>query len=593
MKTSLPRLSFRIGFIAFFALSAAVVRAQLPATSSLRSSTPTDIERDAGAVTQVIERAESHFNQGKLNLDDQKFEAARAEFDKAVDTLLESGLDVRAHPRLQTYYLQLVERVYRLEVPAQQSGQAIASAQPVRATANGAQFVAVNGQTPQPQAPSPAQSGFLREQKFEPSPLDELAKLELTEDEKRVTDEQTAELEVAKSAVDFRFTSNALIQQFINYYQGRGRATMETGLRRSGRYMAMARKIFREEGVPEDIAWLGQVESAWRPKAYSWAAASGLWQFIPGTGARFGLRQTAWVDERNGYEKATRASARYLKWLANRYNGNWELAIGAYNTGEGNIDRAISRAGAANFWQVYPYIAQETRNYVPNILATILIAKNPQKYGFHAIRPDAPLAYDVVSVPTSTSLQLIASMTDTSVDYLRELNPELRRDVTPRGEAYNVRVPPGRGRQFVALLKRVPTDKRESAKVISVMPGEDLAAVAERTGVSVAQLQLWNAGADLKTTNKVVVPANTVQRTIRPVRLNQQASGSTLKTVRARAGQTIAQIAALNGASPEEVARLNGIAADAPLAANQTIQVPAGKTAPAASTTPQRVRRGR
>ncbi|HEX8068836.1 MAG TPA: transglycosylase SLT domain-containing protein [Pyrinomonadaceae bacterium] len=593
MTTSLPRLALRIGFVALLALSAVGVRAQLPAPSSLRSSTPTDIERDAGVVTQVIERAESHYKQGTLNLDDQKFEAARAEFDKAMDTLLESGLDVRAHPRLQTYYLQLVERIYRLEVPtALPAGQGIASAAPVK-SAGGAQFVAVNGQTPQPDAP--AQTGFLREQKFEPSPLDTLAKLELTEEEKKVTPEQTAEFEVAKSAVDFQFGSNALIQQFINYYQGRGRSTMETGLRRSGRFLTMARKIFREEGVPEDIAWLGQVESAWRPRAYSWAAASGLWQFIPGTGSRFGLRQTAWVDERNGYEKATRASARYLKFLANRYNGNWELAIGAYNTGEGNIDRAISRAGAANFWQIYPYIAQETRNYVPNILATILIAKNPEKYGFRSIRPDAPLAYDVVSVPSATSLQLIASMTETSVDYLRELNPELRRDITPRGEAYNVRVPPGRGRQFVALLKRVPADKREAAKVISVMPGEDMAAVAARTGVSVAQLQLWNAGADLKANEKLVVPANTVQRTIRPVRLNQQATGSALKTVRARAGQTIAQIAAQNGASAEEVARLNGIAADQPLAANQTIQVPAGKTAPAATTTatPQRVRRGR
>src|SRR5205085_1449628 len=120
---------------------------------------------------------------------------------------------------------------------------------------------------------------------------------------------------------------------------------------RSGRFMPMARKIFREVGVPEDITWLGQIESAWQPRAMSWAAASGLWQFVPSTGSRFGLRQTAWVDERNSFEKATRASAMYLKWLATRYNGNWELAIAAYNTGEGNIDRAIQRAGACGSWQ--------------------------------------------------------------------------------------------------------------------------------------------------------------------------------------------------------------------------------------------------
>ena len=152
---------------------------------------------------------------------------------------------------------------------------------------------------------------------------------------------------------------------------------MEYGLRRSGQFMKMARQIFKEEGVPVDVTWLGQVESSWRPKAVSWAAASGLWQFIPGTGRQYGLKQTAWIDERNSYEQATRASAKYLKTLASDYNGNWELAMAAYNTGAGNVDRAISRAGTANFWAIYPYIYQETRNYVPNILATILIAKNP------------------------------------------------------------------------------------------------------------------------------------------------------------------------------------------------------------------------
>src|SRR5258705_5584817 len=234
--------------------------------------------------------------------------------------------------------------------------------------------------------------------------------------------------------MDYNFTINPLIQQYINYYQGRGRSTMEAGFRRSGRFMKIARETFRREGVPEDIPWLGQVESAWSPKARSWAAVTGLWQFVGGTGAQYGLRQTAWVDERNGIEKPTAASARYLKDLAKRYNGDWLLAMAAYNTGALNVDRGISRAGAANYWQIYPYIAQETRNYVPNILAVIMIAKNPEKYGFKGIRAESPMAYDVVQVSNSTSLQLVAESTDSSVDYIRSLNPELKRDVTPRGE---------------------------------------------------------------------------------------------------------------------------------------------------------------
>jgi membrane-bound lytic murein transglycosylase D len=322
---------------------------------------------------------------------------------------------------------------------------------------------------------------------------------------------------------------------------------------------------------------LGQVESAWRPKVVSWASASGLWQFVPSTGRRFGLRQTAWIDERNSFEQATRASAKYLKWLANRYNGNWELAIAAYNTGEGNIDRAISRAGTANFWAVYPYIAQETRNYVPNILATILIAKNPEKYGFKGIRPESPMAYDVVQVSNATSLQLVAEATDTSVDYIRSINPELRRDVTPRGESYNVRVPGGKAKQFVGLLKRIPAERRESARVISVVPGEDLQNVANRTGVSLAQLQVMNSGVDLKSTNKVVVPNSGIRlaswRRAKPASTEPVAAA--LTKIRARKGDTIARIAAARNLDANEVAHLNGVTAEVELRAGQEIKLPA------------------
>ncbi|MFN2579422.1 MAG: lytic transglycosylase domain-containing protein, partial [Pyrinomonadaceae bacterium] len=192
-------------------------------------------------------------------------------------------------------------------------------------------------------------------------------------------------------------------------------------------------------------------ESAWQPRAVSYAAASGLWQFVRSTGAQYNLRQTAWIDERNGIEKPTAASAQYLKDLARRYNGDWLLAMAAYNTGALNVDRAISRAGAANYWKIYPYIAQQTQNYVPNILAVILIAKNPEKYGFHNIRPEAPLSFESIPVPSGTSLRLIADATDSSVDYLQMLNPELKRETTPRGETYNVRVPPGHGKQLASL----------------------------------------------------------------------------------------------------------------------------------------------
>ncbi len=574
MSASIPRLMARVALLTALVAFAASSYAQIPAASSAREI-PTDVQQSEVRITQIIARAEDHFRKGKLNLEDSKRNEARQEFDRAVDAILESGFDVRASQKLQTYYLELVERIYREEVP---------TTQPVAPNTATMQLVAHNTQTQEPaKTPAPSQIGF-RDQKFEPSPLDELSKLVLNPEETTFTNKDQEDLEASRKNVNFAFTLNPLIQGYINYYQGRGRGTMESGLRKSGQFMKLARKIFAEEGVPLDITWLGQVESAWKVRAVSWASASGLWQFVPATGRRFGLRQNAYIDERNSIEQATRASAKYLKWLAERYNGNWELAMAAYNTGEGNIDRAISRAGSNNFWMIYPYIAQETRNYVPNILAVILIAKNPEKYGFKGIKQDAPWTYDVVRVPSSTSLQLIADATDSSVDHIRSLNPELRRDVTPRGEIYDVRVPAGRSKQFASLLQRIAPERRETARIISVAPGEDLQSVANRTGVNVAQLQAMNSGVDLKSTTKLVVPNSNVKLT-KWVRATAKAgetapAAAGIDKVRARKGDTIARIAAGRNLDANDVARLNGIPVDAELKAGQEIKIPSSAPAP-------------
>jgi membrane-bound lytic murein transglycosylase D len=557
MSASFPRSIARAAVLSVFVVP--TILGQIPVASSARDI-PTAVQQSEERVSRIIARAEDHFRKGKLNLEDSKREQAREEFDKAVDSILESGLDVRASQKLQTYYLELVERIYREEVPSHQTTPQVNS-------------TALVAQNVQPQA-APPQVGF-REQKFEPSPLDDLSKLVLTPEEQNVSDADYLALEQAKQNVNFSFTLNPLIQQYINYYQGRGRSTMETGLRRSGQYMKLARHIFSQEGVPVDITWLGQVESAWKPKAVSWAAASGLWQFIPSTGREYGLKQTAWIDERNSFEQATRASARYLKTLAAHYKGDWELAMAAYNTGAANVDRAIARAGSANFWTIYPFIYQETRNYVPNILAVILIAKNPEKYGFKGIKPDPPMAYDVVQVGSATGLQLVADATDTSVDHIRSLNPELKRDVTPRGDSYNLRVPGGRSKQLAAILKRIPADRRETARVISVAPGEGIQNVASRTGFSTTQLQALNAGVDLNSTTKLVVPNSNVRLTSwRRAAPGTESATPALSKVRARKGDTIAKIAAARKLDVNEVSRLNGIPANAELRNGQEIKLP-------------------
>jgi membrane-bound lytic murein transglycosylase D len=187
------------------------------------------------------------------------------------------------------------------------------------------------------------------------------------------------------------------------------------------------------------------------------------------------------------------------------------------------------------------------------------------------------MAYDVVQVANATSLQLVAEATDSNVDYIRAINPELKRDTTPRGEAYNVRVPGGKGKQFHAILKRIPAERRDSARVISVVPGEDLQAVATRTGASLAQLQALNSDVDLKSTNKLVVPNSGVRLTsYRRVKAGTiETPVAALSKIRARKGETIATIAAKRNLDAKEVSRLNGIAPEAELKAGQEIRLPA------------------
>lgn len=556
------------------------------------------------AIRKVLDDSGRSFKEGMVALKSNRRSDSGEAFDKAVETFLFSTLDIQRDQSLQGCYTQLIETVYRLEFPNGSQPPQIRSlsatcgwswteadmklADEVASLARNQKpavpdTVAVKTAAPVgTQAPLETMIGF-NEQGFEASPLDELSKLELTQDELQVENNPVAEQQyqyiqvaVANKSLGFSFQVHPMIQQYINYYRGRGRSTMEVGLYRSGMFMRMARRIFREEGIPENVAWLGQVESAWKPTAMSWAAASGLWQFIPGTGARFGLRRTAHVDERNSFDEATRASARYLKFLANRYGGNWELAMAAYNCGEGNVDRAIRRAGVANFWAAYPYLPRETRNYVPNILATILIANSPAQYGFGHVRPAPPLQYDRIRVPASTNLSILAQASDTSVQYIRYLNPHLRSNVSPP-EPYVINIPPGKANDVVAVFKRVPASKINNTNLANSVKGETWQTIANRTGVSVAELMAANPGmSDPK--GKVFVPVsgnkvNTISYT-RPTNLPVTGAAANVKVVKAQAGDTVAKVAARNGADPTVVAKYNGLLPNSVLGAGREIKIP-------------------
>ncbi len=601
MKTHLLKV-FNTTAILFFIANSLAFGQVTDSVSSGRNDakTPEAVEAER-KMTELTFKAGVSFKQGLLNMQDNRRPQAGEDFNKAVETFLMSGVNVSRNPKLQNCYNQLIETIYRIEFPsnAQQpqirslsatcswswnendykTADAVAKlvlATPTETTpANGlitsVSTIAANVPT----------QGF-NEQKFEVSPLDELAKLELTPEEQQITNNPVAEQQyqyiqyaVSNKSLGFSFQVHPMIQQFVNYYQGRGKKTMETGLERSGMFMRMARRIFREQGIPENVAWLGQVESAWKPQAMSWASASGLWQFIPGTGARFGLRKTAHLDERNSFEGATKASAQYLKFLANRYNGNWELAMAAYNSGEGNVDKAIRRAGVANFWVAYPYLPKETRNYVPNILATILIANNPNQYGFGHVRPAPQLMYDQIRVPASTSLSLLAQASDTTVEYLRYLNPELRTNMSPP-EPYNIRVPPGKAAEVVAVFRKYPKANLNTASITKTAAGESWQNLANRTGVSVEELQAANVGKKTPT-GKIVVPQkNKVQSQdyTRSTAMTAPVRPASVRIVKAKSGDTLTKLAAREGVSAVELAKYNGLLPTSILPIGREIKIP-------------------
>lgn len=367
------------------------------------ASRPSPQDAKQGVVRRIINAAQLHYQRGEKAYTGGQYDVARREFDEAVDTILTESIDVRSDDELRIYYRELIEKVNHYQIAALEQ-----------------------------------KDGGFAEQRFEPSPLDKLASLSDAD----LEEAGAADEEDLAARFNFDFTSALPVRQFINYFtRGRGRATMEAGLQRSVRFREMAQRIFKQEGVPTDLVWLAQVESGWNPYAYSWAAAKGMWQFIPSTGARFGLTQTYWVDERSDPEKSTLSAARYLKWLSTRYQGDWQLALAAYNTGEGNVDGAIARSGSRDFWRLHRggYIAQETRNYVPAILAVVTIAKSPKKYGFEMPRA-YPYRYQTRMVASQTDLRPLAKKLRVSYGTLLDLNPELQRGVTPPGK-HVIRIP--------------------------------------------------------------------------------------------------------------------------------------------------------
>jgi len=291
---------------------------------------------------------------------------------------------------------------------------------------------------------------------------------------------------------DLPMVFNDRVQFWIDFYTVRQREVFQAGLVRSGRYQEMFREIFAEEGLPLDLIPMAHVESGYKTTAYSRARARGIFQFISGTGKRYGLRIDYWADDRLDPEKSARAAAAYLKDLYAEF-GDWYLALAAYNAGEGKIRRALARSGRDDFWGIAStrHIRRETKNYVPAILAAILISRQPDRYGFD-FDPDPPLEYESVEIEGAADLQVLARCAGTDLDTMKSLNPALRRYQTPPNATTVVHVPPGSADRTLAELSLVPVVERVLYVRHRVRGGDTLYELAREYGVSVSAIQQTN-----------------------------------------------------------------------------------------------------
>jgi len=301
-------------------------------------------------------------------------------------------------------------------------------------------------------------------------------------------DELRLELERVRAAergatYDYPIDLNDKVLTWVSLFSTTKRGFMENALGRASQYLPMIRQVFSEEGVPSDLAYLAVIESGFRNEAKSRAKAVGMWQFIQSTGRIYGLSGNAWVEERRDPMKATRAAARYLKRLY-EITGDWYLAASSYNAGPLTLDRAIQNVGTRNFWDLSRsrWLRTETKNYVPELCAAILVGRNPERYGLHIV-PLVPYAYETVAVSSMTSLTVLARCAGTEAATLKALNPELLRGSTPPG-AYQLRVPPGKAMDCLRQLARMPAGKRLDFRTYTVRKGDTLAKVAKRFKLS-------------------------------------------------------------------------------------------------------------
>ena len=407
-------------------------------------------------VEALIADSQQHFEVGLKELEVGHLDQARTAFNRALEVLLESPYGARSEPRIRQQFDRLVDRISATEITALAEGDGFA------------------------------------EKPSEPASIDELLAQSLFETPAPKPElEAAVKDDLASTDHDIPIALNARVLKYINLFQGRLRGHIAEGLSRGSQYLPMIQGVFRAEGLPLDLAYVPLIESAFKTNALSRAKAKGVWQFMRGTARENGLRHDWYVDERSDPEKATRAAAKYLKMLHGMFDGDWYLALASYNGGPGRVQRAIKRSGKRDFWaltRTSRYLPRETREYVPMILAAIVIARNPAQYGFE-FTPGAMPPRETVTLADAVDLRRVAEWTGTSIDQIQALNPELRRWTTPmRSSGYELKVPEGTADALRARLEESPRDARASLNWYTVRRGESLTTIARKLRVRKADL---------------------------------------------------------------------------------------------------------
>ena len=468
-------------------------------------------------VRQLIAQVDAAYARGEAAYRKGKLSEAKTEFDRAVDLMLASGINIKTTPELEDEFNKILDQVNGLEMEALKQG---------------------NGFTP----------------KEEETPAEAASDVTFAVDPNLMAKAQ-ADLATTKS--DLPLVVNNYVAAFINFfaYTQKGHNTLLHSFQRSGRYRTMIQRVMAEEGMPQDLIYLAVAESGFNPRAIgpktrSGGRAGGMWQFMPS--GNYGLTRNAYVDERFDPEKSTRAYARYMKFIYNQL-GDWYLSMAAYDHGASNIQHEVQRTGYADFWELYKrhVLPVETANYVPEILAAIIIANHPTQYGFEDITLDPPVLTDTVTVNYSINLRLVSDLVGAPVDELQALNPSLLRSVTPPDDPFDLHLPAGTATLFNQRVAQIPEARRNAWRYHAVASGDTLQSVAQSFHISAADLAAANQLADsqsLAGVGGLAIPAAApaAERASTTARLYTVHRGDTLVTIADRFGVSLAQLRSWN-----------------------------------------------